>query len=99
MAFLLHADQKKMYFSIPSSYQIAQLWCLCGMDPAASSSGTNFIAGSTTDGNSNDSKLRQSNFKVLVKGHQLELQAFYCHLDIKNNQTTNNDKQHSIATN
>ena len=62
------------------------------MDPAASSSGTNFIAGSTTDNKCNDSKLRQFNFKVSVKGHQLELQALSCHLDTKNNQTTNNDK-------
>ena len=80
---------RKMYFSILNSYQIAQLWRLCGVDPAASSSGTNLIAGSTTDNNSNDSKLRQFNFKVSVKGIQLELQALFCHLDTYKEQSNN----------
>ena len=88
-----------MYFSIPNSHQIAQLRCLCGVDPAAPSSGTNLNAGSTTYNNSNDSNHRQFSFKVSVKDHQLELQASYCHLGTKKNQTTNNDKQHSTATN
>ena len=69
------------------------------MDPAAPSSGTNLNAGSTTYNNSNDSNHRQFSFKVSVKDHQLELQASYCHLDTKKNQTTimiNNIQQQAI---
>ena len=61
---------------LPNSYQIAQLWCLCGVDPAASSSGTNIIAGSTTDNNSNDSKRRQFN-SIQIRIASLRLSLGY----------------------